>query len=314
MKKTLLVLIVAVLMAGMVFAGGAKEDDGVIKVGFITQALANPSQAYAWKTVQANAPDFGYEVTVFDEEYDPQNGVAAITTCIAQGYDAIMINPTDASALIPSMMEARDAGIIVSMYSSEVPAEYTSARDFMCGSNDYLAGEIAAETLMAAFPNGVNVVEIGGQSGHNAQIQRTDGFMDKIAGSKVNVLDSRDCEAWATDDALAIMEDFIIKYGDDIQAAYCHWDNGATGIIQALQAAGMDDVYVIGVDGNSVGYDQVIAGTQALSVGQSFNQMTLDSFANIKKVMNGESVPSNTWTALDVVTADTVNNFPYPEW
>ncbi|MCI5993804.1 MAG: sugar ABC transporter substrate-binding protein [Clostridiales bacterium] len=288
--------------------------DGEIKVAFITQSLSNASQAYAWTQFQKYASDYGFTVTVFDEDYDAQNGVAAIGTCIAQGYTAICINPTDPSAIIPSLMEAQEAGVIVGMYSSELPEGFTEYRDFMCGTDDVMAGEVAAQTLMEAFPDGCNVVEVGGQSGHSAQIKRHDGFVKTIEGSNINLLDSVDCEAWASEDALAITEDFIVKYGDEIDALYCHWDVGATGCIEALKNAGMNDVYVIGVDGCSVGYDQVKEGTQALCIGQSFSQMTQDAFDCITKIMNGEECPDVVWTALDIVTADTIDNFPYPEW
>lgn len=291
-----------------------KDNKGEIKVAFITQSLSNASQAYAWTQFQKYAPEYGYTVTVFEEDYDAQNGVAAIGTCIAQGYTAICINPTDPSAIIPSLMEAREAGIIVGLYSSELPEGYTQHRDFMCGTDDVMCGEVAAQTLMKAFPNGCNVVEVGGQSGHSAQIKRHDGFIKTIEGSNINLLDTRDCEAWASEDALAIMEDFIVAYGDQIDAVYCHWDVGATGCIEALKNAGMNDVYVIGVDGCSVGYDQVREGTQALSIGQSFSQMTKDAFDTIKKIMNGEKYDEVVWTALDIVTKDTIDNFPYPEW
>lgn len=48
---------------------------------------------------------------------------------------------------------------------------------------------------------------------------------------------------------MAIMEDFIVKYGDKIDAVFCHWDNGATGVINALENANMDGVYIVAVDG-----------------------------------------------------------------
>ena len=41
-------------------------DGSLAKVAFITQSLANPSQAYAWKLIQQYAADYGFEVTVFD--------------------------------------------------------------------------------------------------------------------------------------------------------------------------------------------------------------------------------------------------------
>ena len=61
-------------------AADAPKADGPIKVGFITQSLTNASQAYAWTQFQKYAPEYGFEVTLFDEEYDAQNGVAAIST------------------------------------------------------------------------------------------------------------------------------------------------------------------------------------------------------------------------------------------
>lgn len=325
MKKLIALLLALVMVLSMVACGAKNEEtpadskpaassDGKIKVGFITQSLTNASQAYAWTQFQKYAPEYGFEVTLFDEDYDAQNGVAAISTCIAEGYTAICLNPTDPSALVPSLKEAKEAGIIIGMYSSELPEESKQYRDFMCGTNDILFGEIAAKTMMEAFPNGVKMVEVGGQSGHDAQIKRHDGFMGAI-DSSVTVLDSKDVAAWATEDAMAIMEDFISLYGNEIEAVFCHWDTGATGVIQALKNAGMEGVYVIGIDGCSVGYDQVKEGTQALCIGQSFSQMTQDAFTCITKLVKGETLDSDVvWTNPDIVNAETIDSFPYPEW
>jgi len=346
MKKVIALLLTVVMVCGLAACGGKKEEPAAAepaqeeeaeapaeeeaeaeapaaegdlpKVAFITQSLANPSQAYAWKLIQQYAPEYGFEVTVFDEDYDAQNGVAAIGTCVSQGYVGILINPTDPSAMIPSIQEAREAGVFVGIYSSELPEGFatTEYRDFACATNDYMCGEEAAKALMEAFPDGVKVVEVGGQSGHSAQILRHDGFFETIDTAKVEVLDTKDCEAWATEDAMAIMEDFIVKYGEDIQAVFCHWDNGATGVIEALKAAGMNDVYVIGVDGCGAGYDQVKEGTQALCIGQSYQNMTTSSFECIQKLMNGETLPEEgvVYAPVDIVTKDNVETLPYPEW
>ena len=314
-----LVVFAAVATAALGMVAHAEEKP---KVAFITQSLENDSQAFAWKTMQAHADEYGFDVQVFEEDYDSQNGVAAIEQCIAQGYTAIAINPTDASALVPSMKEAMAEGVIVSLYSTELPDELanTDSRTFMCGSNDVLGGQIAAETLMAQFPDGVKVVEVGGQSGHAAQLLRHDGFFNTIDDS-VEVLDSKDCAEWSTDDAQAIMEDFITLYGDEIEAVFCHWDNGATGVINALQDAGIEGVYVIGVDGNQTGYQQVKDGTQGLCVGQNFDKMTTDTFDCITAFLNGEedsvewdTDQRNLWTDMDVVTVETIDDFPWPEW
>lgn len=292
----------------------ATSDAGEIKVAFIAQDLSNESMAYALTVMQENATKYGFTVTGFDEANDSQNGVNAVGTCIAQGYTAILVNPSDPSAIVPALIEAKEAGIIVGMFSSDLAEENQKYRDFFCGTNDSEAGQDAAAAIIEAFPDGCNVVEIGGQSGHDAQVKRHDGFAEGLKDSNINVLDSQNCDSWATDDAMSIMEDYITKYGDEIDAVFCHWDNGATGVINALQNAGIEGVYVVAVDGCSTGYDQVIAGTQSVCIGQSFSNMVLQSFDCIKAVVEGTDYEEINWIPLDTVTADNVNDLPYPEW
>lgn len=285
-----------------------------LKVAFVVQDMANESMAYSYRLMEQYAADYGITMSVFDEANDPQKGVDAIGTCIAQKYDAMIVCPSDSAAVVPALMEAKEAGIIIGMFTADLPDESQEYRDFYCGVNDTLAGEAAAQALIDEFPDGCNVVEIGGQSGHAAQIKRSDGFAKGLEGSNINVLASQNCEAWSTEDAMAIMEDFATKYGDQIDAVYCHWDNGATGVINALDNAGIEGVYVIGIDGNSAGYDQVKSGKQGVSLGQSFSNMVIKSFENITAIKNGESFEAVNWIPMDVVTSENVDELPYPEW
>lgn len=287
---------------------------GEVKVAFIAQDLSNPSMAYALSVMKEDASKYGYTVTGFDEANDSQKGVDAVGTCIAQGYKAILVNPSDPSAIAPALKEAKDAGIIVGMFSSDLSEENQQYRDFFCGTNDTEAGQDAAAAIIKQFPDGCNVVEIGGQSGHDAQVKRADGFTKGLEGSNINVLASQNCDAWATDDAMAIMEDFITKYGNQIDAVFCHWDNGATGVINALANAGIEGVYIVAIDGCSTGFDQVKAGTQSVSIGQSFSNMVLKSFDCIQAAMNGTDYEKINWIPLDTITSDNVNELPYPKW
>ncbi len=288
--------------------------EGATKVAFVVQDMSNESQSYSCRIMEKMAPEFGFEFSYYDQAGDAQKCVEAISTCIAQGVDAIIINPSGPKAVVPALMEAKDAGIIVGLFSSDLAPESQQYRDFFCGTNDTMAGEQAAKALIDAFPDGCNVVEVGGQSGHDAQVKRTDGFKAGIEGSKVNLLASQNCDAWATEDCMAIMEDFIVKYGEQINAVFCHWDNGATGVINALKNAGIEGVYVVAVDGCSAGYDQVKAGTQAVCIGQSFSNMVAKSLECVKAIKAGESFEVINWIPLDTVTIENVDTLPYPEW
>ena len=54
---------------------------------------------------------------------------------------------------------------------------------------------------------------------------------------------------------------------------FCHWDNGAAGVIQALENAGMKDVYLVAVDGCRAGFKQVLDGKQSITIAQSFENI-----------------------------------------
>ena len=296
-------------------AGGSTAAPGeMAKVAFICADMSNPSQAYSQKQFLAFGKDYGLDVTVLDAKGDAQTESQLVTNAIAQGMKAIFLNPNDIKAIIPAIKQAKEAGLIVGMFSSDLPVEAQQYRDFFCGVNDTQAGEAAAKAFIDQFPDGATIVEIGGQAGHDAALKRHDGFTKGIEGSKIQVLDYKNPQQWDTAQAQAIAEDMITKYGDQIQGIFCHWDNGATGIIQALKASGMSNVYLIGVDGNKNGFNQVKSGEQQVSISQNFTNMSKKSMELARAVLDGQTVEPINFIPLDVVTKENVDTFPFPEW
>jgi ABC-type sugar transport system substrate-binding protein len=76
----------------------------------------------------------------------------------------------------------------------------------------------------------------------------------------------------------------------------------------------MNDVFVVGVDGNRAGYKQVRDGVQAASIGQSFTQMAIKSLENARAILNGETVEKINFIPHDIVTLENVDILPEPEW
>lgn len=319
MKKRLVALIcVSLLLSAVVFANGQQEtaasDDGLIKVAFIPGDMANESQSFSAKMFRKYGNDYGFDVQILDGKGDAQVQAQVVTNAIAQGLKAIFINPNDINAIIPSLMQAKQAGLVVGMFSSDVPPEHGAVRDFFVGVNDNMAGEAAAQAFLNYFPKGARIVEIGGQSGHDAQLKRHDGFNSVIAGTGIEVIDYKATQQWATAEAMAIMEDMITKHGDEIEGIFCHWDNGATGIIGALKAAGMEDKFIVGVDGNRAGFDQVRNGEQSVTIMQNFETFTKKSLEMAKTLLNGGTVTAVNFVPLDIVDLSNIDNFTAPEW
>jgi len=299
----------------------ADIGDQIFRAAFVTQAMSNESQAFSWREFQRLAPDYGFEMTVFAGENEPEVEFNGILTAIAEGYDAVFVNPSDYNGILPAMRQAKEAGLIVGFFSTVPYPEDFDVCHFAVGSDDKLGGIDAGKFVSSLFPDGANFVEVGGQAGHSAAQDRYDGFREGIADNIIE-LGSQFCPTgWNTHEALAIMEDFLVRFGDEIDVVWCHWDNGASGVIEAVEAAGFtasstpgEGIFIIGVDGNRTGYAQVRAGTQALSVGQSFTNMAAESLRIARYVLEGGSVEVVNYIPMDMVTIENVDILPEPDW
>jgi ABC-type sugar transport system substrate-binding protein len=299
------------LLAATAFGASAQAKP---KAVFVISNMANESQAFAAKQFLKYGADYGFDVQTFDAKGDTQAESQIVTNAIAQKFKAIFVNPNDINAIIPSLMKAKAAGIVVGMFSSDLPPAAQKYRDFFAGVNDTMAGQQAAAAFIKHFPNGAKIVEIGGQAGHDAQIKRHDGFNGAIKGTKIENIDYKACTQWATAEALTIMENMIVKHGKEIQGVFVHWDNGATGVIQAAKAANMTGLYIVGVDGNRAGFVQVQKGEQAVSIAQDFTAMAKKELELAKAVLDGKKVQAVNWIPLAVIDKDSVKTFEPPEW
>lgn len=289
------------------------------KVVFLAGDMADESLVYQSECLERHADKYNMEYTVMDAQADPQKQVQQMANCIAQDVDAIIMNPNDSSAIGPTAMEAHEAGILVCTMSADIAEEYAEYRDCYSGPNDEDSGVKGAEQLMEALPNGGKVVEIGGQASHIAQQLRHAGFTSTIEGSNIEVLDYQACQEWNTAQAMAIMEDFITKYGDQIEGVYCHWDNGASGVIEAIKNADMDMIPIVAVDGCQAGYDQVANGTQYASIATSYDIMGENLMKFVSDALNGNDtsyLEDGWWYKMEwqVYNADTYQDYDRPTW
>jgi len=312
MKRILVIGLI--LLAAFTF--GVSAQAKLVKAAFVISNAANESQAFSAKQFLKFGMQYGFDMSTFDAKGDAQAESQIVTNCIAQQFKVIFLNPNDISAIVPSIIKAKAAGMVVGMFSSDLAPQNQQYRDFFAGVNDTMAGQQAAQAFIKNFPNGAKIVEIGGEAGHDAQIKRHDGFNGPqgIKGSNIQVLDYKACQQWATDQAQAIMEDDIVKYGTDIQGVFVHWDNGATGVIQAAKAAGIKGLFIVGVDGNRAGYYQVQSGDQAVSIAQDFVLMTKTDLGLARDVLAGKKVQPINWVPLFVVDKSSIASFAPPEW
>ena len=293
----------------------ADQEETLPKLIYIAGDMSNESQVYAAKMFTEHAEEYGFEVSTLDGRGDPQIQAQVVGNAVAQGADVICVNPNDASGIVPSLEAAKQAGVIVGIYGSEIMSDTPdAARDFYVTQDDIQGGELAIQAILEKYPDGCNVVEVEGQAGHDATIKRHTGFTENLEGTGINLLSSMAPTQWATAEALSITEDMIVKYGDEIDAIFCHWDNGATGCIEALKAAGMEEVIVIGIDGCQAGYNQVKSGEQYATISIDADKLVRGCMEVARKIIDGEEYSAENLVGFDLINQDNIDEYPVPEW
>ncbi len=113
---------------------------------FIAQ-IDNPSQAFSWKMYQKNAAQYGFNVSVCDNKGDVQQQTTCINDAVAQGVEAIAINPVDEAGYVPATKAAMAAGIPVCLSMVPPAEEAIDGSTCSVSVDDILGGETAAAAI-----------------------------------------------------------------------------------------------------------------------------------------------------------------------
>ena len=278
MKKLTALLVSVLLLAG---CGGAANDDSSTEpagteggIGFIEReknpyedelkiawvpTRASEANATAWGNGIREELDYWPNITfnVFDPEGDAEQEAKIISDLVAQGYDGILLQTINPDVLSASVREAEEAGIpvvCINMGTTEPHAALVSM-------TDYEAGQVIAERIAEELNYEGNVVVIQAKVGAVRGVRLEDGFQSVMANyPNIKILDEQPAD-WNMEKAQNLMNDFLTKYGDDIDAVFCHNDQMAEGAGMAVQNAGKSgEIYIWGANGESKALEYIEQG------------------------------------------------------
>lgn len=180
MKKALLFLLAAVLVAGMGMSGEQKKKWRIALSNDYAGNSWRQSMITDWNAAAKDAIAKGIiaEAPVFTtNESSAAEQAAQIQSLILEGYDAIVINAASPTALNGAVQEALDAGIIVVSFDNAITLEsaWRLITDF-----EYM-GRAEVEYVAKRFPEGGNLLEIRGMAGTYVNDAIHKGIMDEVA-------------------------------------------------------------------------------------------------------------------------------------
>jgi ABC-type sugar transport system substrate-binding protein len=260
-----LALAAAVFVTGALGASGQKGSLSGKKVGVIICTNQNPFCAAWANTVKSGLEKQGASVTVLSSVFDPAVDAQNMNRLIADKPDLIISVPASASAIVPSYIRAKAAGIPILGAIGRQSADGAKLVTAEARTDDPSLGRFAAMNLVegmtkAGFKSG-NVIALTGTASQNNVTDRMAAFqayMKKFPQYKiVAVEDANWDQATSAKDTQQLLSKYASKGG--IQGAYGMADNMAVGILQGAKQAGVK----IGVAKKGL----IVTGSNCLAVG-----------------------------------------------
>ncbi len=273
-------------------------------IGLALSTLNNPFFVDLRDGAQEAADELGVELIVVDAQDDPATQAASIEDLIQRGVDALIINPTDSDAIVPSVEAANQAGIpVFTVDRAANGGEIVSH----IASDNVAGGRMAAEFLCDALGGQGKVVELEGIPGTSAARDRGKGFNEYMAENCPGVeIVARQTANFNRAEGLTVFEN-ILQAQPEIDGVFAHNDEMVLGAIQAAEAAGRaDEIVFVGFDAIDDAVQAVKEGKLAATVAQQPREMGRLAVETAVKSLQGEEVPEYIPVPLALVTAETV--------
>jgi ribose transport system substrate-binding protein len=255
----------AVVVSGALGAGQKRGDLSGKKVGVIICTNQNPFCAAWANSVKSGLEKQGASVTVLSSVFDPAVDAQNMNRLIADKPDLIISVPASASAIVPSYIRAKAAGIPILGAIGRQSAEGAKIVTAEARTDDPALGKFAAMNLVegmkkAGYAKG-NVIALTGTASQNNVTDRMAAFkayMKKFPQYKiVSIQDTNWDQATSAKVAQQLLSKYASKGG--IQGAYGMADNMAIGIIQGAKQAGAK----VGLSKKGL----IVSGSNCLAVG-----------------------------------------------
>jgi ribose transport system substrate-binding protein len=294
------------------------EKEGPIEIAVIVKT----GNSSFWQNVQTGAfaaqaelkektPKLSVTFLGAQSESNINEQINIVESAIDRGVKAIVLAPSDVTALKPAVDKAMDAGIPVVIIDSALDGDnYVS---FLATDND-AAGRACAERLIEDV-----VAKTGSDSGKIAvmsyvagvgsEIGRVGGFKDYIEqNSNLEIVTTQYSNADMptaldqTTNVLAANPDLVGIFGAN--------EPTAIGMGRAIEQAGLaGEIVAIGFDGNQVLADMVRNDTlQAIAVQSSFNMGYLGVLTAYQAAIEGVEVETFVDTGFLMVDKENVDS------
>jgi len=256
--------------------------------------------------------------------------VQIVQDLVAKKVDGIAVSPSNAAAMAVALQAAKEAGIPVLTWDSDLLPENKDLRAAYIGTHNYDIGVNLAKIAMQIKPKGGKIcIQSGGAAAANHN-ERMQGIRDTLSG-KTSAASPGDrlagengwteiegCPLYTNDDFNVAVQQFqdIMGKNPDLDA-FIPTGGFPQFVPDANRAAvgpykdkiASHDLALIVADTLPVQMDQMKEGLSLGQVGQRPFEMGYKTMMALEDMKNGKPAPADpTYTGLDVCTPETADS------
>lgn len=314
MKKVIAVAIVLCLALACCVASAESAASGH-KVGFIQLTLQSNYHAAMSDHFAEIAAEAGMEAVMTNGEWDLDAELRLCEDLIAQGCEAIILNPCGDEAVPAVLTKCQEAGIPLVCVDNTAPG----AGYVYCGIDNYAIARGIGQYVGEKYGEG-NIVYVRSTAiDTGCPAQRFGGLMGGLSDTGevkgYDIIDERYVEDVSYDEGMRVMEDMIAANENNIDIVFCHRDGEALGAVTAIENAGIDVKVVTGFDGE-LGLLEKIKENQGgangcdIVTGLNSPIMVADmAFQALETYFGGGTMESSYYTPVVVVSYDNIDEY-----
>ena len=195
-----------------------------------------------------------WSVSYLDSRGSGEAIASNIQDATARGVDAIIVTMADLRASTAAISEAAAAGVPI----FSVDSGYVDGAVVDVTTNNWAMSASVSPYLLDQLGGEGDIIFLRMASHHGTR-KRSDVMEDILKEyGDINVLAEHDIDITAFfEDTTNQMQDYVARFGPDIDAVWAPWDEPAQAAINVMAAAGLTDVKVIGIDGHPQAVEEV---------------------------------------------------------
>ena len=265
----------------------------------------------AEKELRATTPKLSVTFLGAQSESNIDEEINMVESAIDRNVKAIVLAPSDATALQPAVADAKKAGIPVIIIDSALAGDPSQYVSFLATDNKAAGAAIAKTLVDTLTAKGVTTGKLAIMSyvaGAGSEIGRVGGFTAYIqANSKFTIISPNQYSNSDVPTALNQTAN-VLKANPDLVGIFGSNEPTATGMGQAIKAAGLSGkIVAVGFDGNEPEQAFIKDGTlTAICVQSSYNLGYLGVKDAYDVAFNNKTIPASVDTGFLIVTKDNI--------